>query len=175
MVTASIVINNYNYGRFLRDAIGSALNQSYPHVEVIVVDDGSTDGSREIIAGYGDRIIPVLKQNGGQASAYNAGFARSCGKVILFLDSDDMLLRTAVERSLPHFRNPGTVRVHWPLWKTDRRGAKTGEIFPKEPLAEGDLRELVIQEGPIGQEAGSAWARSFLERVLPIPEPEFSN
>src|SRR5262249_61789343 len=124
MVTASIVINNYNYGRFLRDAIGSALNQSYPHVEVIVVDDGSTDGSREIIAGYGDRIIPVLKQNGGQASAYNARVARSCGKVMLFLDSDDMLLRTAVERSLPHFRHPGNVRLTCARSHTDLTRAK---------------------------------------------------
>lgn len=59
----SIIINNYNYGRFLREAIDSALNQTYPHVEVIVVDDGSTDGSQEIITSYGDRVIPVLKEN----------------------------------------------------------------------------------------------------------------
>src|SRR5262249_11800620 len=177
MVTASIVINNYNYGRFLRDAIGSALNQSYPHVEVIVVDDGSTDDSREIIAGYGDRIIPVLKENGGQASALNEGFARSWGKVILFLDSDDMLLGTAVERSLSPLRNPRIVKVHWPLWVMDGDGAKTGEMVPKGVLAEGDLREFVIRKGPASHgnppTSGNAWARSFLDRVLPIPEPEF--
>src|SRR5713226_5859186 len=95
-VAASIIVNNYNYGRFLKDAIDSALHQSYPGVEVIVVDDGSTDHSREIIASYGDRIIPVLKENGGQASAFNAGFSQSRGKVIFFLDSDDAMLHTAV-------------------------------------------------------------------------------
>ena len=79
---ASIIIDNYNYGRFLKDAIESALNQTYPNREVIVVDDGSTDNSREVIASYTDRIIPVLKDNGGHASAFNAGVLVSRGEVI---------------------------------------------------------------------------------------------
>src|SRR5213594_4513645 len=78
---ASIIVNNYNYGRFLREAVDSALNQTYRNTEVIVVDDGSTDGSPDIIAGYGDRIVPILKQNGGQNSALNAGFSLSRGDV----------------------------------------------------------------------------------------------
>jgi glycosyltransferase involved in cell wall biosynthesis len=57
----SIIITNYNYGRYLRAAIDSALAQTYPQVEVIVVDDGSTDGSREIIEAYGKRVIPIIK------------------------------------------------------------------------------------------------------------------
>lgn len=95
----SILINNCNYGRFLRDAIDSALGQTYPNVEVIVVDDGSTDKSREIIATYGNRIIPVLKDNGGQASAFNAGFAASKGAWIHLLDSDDLFHARKVERA----------------------------------------------------------------------------
>jgi glycosyltransferase involved in cell wall biosynthesis len=94
----SILINNYNYGRFLRDAIDSALDQTYPNVEVIVVDDGSADNSREIIATYGNRIVPVLKDNGGQASAFNAGFAASKGAWIHLLDSDDFFHAKKVER-----------------------------------------------------------------------------
>src|SRR5262249_16939261 len=68
------IADTHNYGRSLPQAIDSALAQTYPRTEVIVVDDGSTDGSREIIAAYGDRVRPVLKANGGQASAFNAGF-----------------------------------------------------------------------------------------------------
>ena len=86
----SILINNYNYGRFLAEAIDSALAQTYKNLEVIVVDDGSTDNSREIIASYSDRIVPVLKENGGQASAFNAGFERARSDWIAFLDSDDI-------------------------------------------------------------------------------------
>ncbi|HLL41796.1 MAG TPA: glycosyltransferase family 2 protein, partial [Segetibacter sp.] len=79
---ASIIIDNYNYGHFIREAINSALQQSYQNIEVIVVDDGSTDNSREIIRSYGEKIIPVLKNNGGQASAFNAGYYKSTGDVI---------------------------------------------------------------------------------------------
>ncbi len=94
----SIVINNYNYGHFLREAIDSALQQTYEPLEVIVVDDGSTDESRPIIGEYGDRIIPLLKENGGQASALNAGFARSQGQIVIFLDADDVLHATIAQK-----------------------------------------------------------------------------
>src|SRR5260370_30307126 len=108
---ASIIINNYNYAAFLREAIDSALNQTWSPTEVIVVDDGSTDGSREIIATYGDRILPVMKENGGQNSALNAGFSASRGDVILFVDSDDALLPTAAEAAAGAFREPDVVKV----------------------------------------------------------------
>ncbi|CAN5415209.1 hypothetical protein BH10PSE2_BH10PSE2_09860 [soil metagenome] len=91
-VKISVLINNYNYADYLGAAIDSTLAQDHPNFEVVVVDDGSTDGSRDIIAGYGDRIIPVLKVNGGQASSFNAGFAASSGDLVMLLDSDDCLL-----------------------------------------------------------------------------------
>jgi glycosyltransferase involved in cell wall biosynthesis len=68
----SIIINNYNYGRFLKQAIESALAQTYRLCEVIVVDDGSTDVSRSVLSGFGEHVVAVLKENGGQASAFNA-------------------------------------------------------------------------------------------------------
>ena len=69
MKSVTIAICNYNYERFLAEAIDSALAQDYPHTSVLVVDDGSTDRSREIILSYGSRIRSVLKENGGQVSA----------------------------------------------------------------------------------------------------------
>src|SRR4051794_8812023 len=111
MSLASVVIDNYNYARFLPEAIDSALRQTWPATEVIVVDDGSTDRSRQIMAAYGDRIVPVFKENGGQNSALNAGFNRSRGEVVLFLDSDDALLPTAAEAAMGAFAEPDVVKV----------------------------------------------------------------
>jgi len=99
----SIVITSYNYGRFLGAAIDGALNQTYPAVEVLVVDDGSTDDSREVIASYGNQILPVLKENGGEASAFNAGTATSKGSIVCFLDSDDVFVPEKVARVVEVF------------------------------------------------------------------------
>jgi glycosyltransferase involved in cell wall biosynthesis len=171
---ASVIINNYNYGRFLGEAIESALGQTYQRTEVIVVDDGSTDRSREVIAEYAGRVTAVLKDNGGQASTCNAGFAVSRGDVVIFLDADDLLLPAAIETALPLFDDPGVVQVHWPLLEIDEYSNRTGNVVPKGPLAEGDLRDRRIREGPFWYEtpptSGSAWARHFLAQVLPIRE-----
>jgi glycosyltransferase involved in cell wall biosynthesis len=170
----SIVVNNYNYGRFLPEAIDSALGQAYPGREIIVVDDGSTDGSREVISGYGDRVLTVLKENGGQASAFNAGLKASRGDVILFLDADDVLLPTAVESAVRVFERGRPAKVHWPLWIIDAQGTRTGRVWPGRRLPEGDFREITRRSGPsIGQSpptSGNAWARGFLESVFPVPE-----
>jgi glycosyltransferase involved in cell wall biosynthesis len=173
----SIIINNYNYERFLNEAIDSALSQSCPNIEVIVVDDGSTDGSREIIAGYGKKIIPVLKENGGMGSTFNAGFKASGGEIVLFLDSDDVLHNTAAEKARRLFGNKDTAKAHWSLWEIDEKGRKTGGVIPHQVLAEGNLLEAVIERGPDAYlsppTSGNAWSRRFLEAVLPMPEPEF--
>src|SRR3954454_21549841 len=99
----SIIINNYNYARFLKEAIDSALNQTYPLTEVVVVDDGSSDESRGIIANYGNRIISVLKENGGQASALNAGVSACRGDILCFLDSDDYFYPDKVAHVIDFF------------------------------------------------------------------------
>ena len=100
----SLIINNHNYGAFLRETIESTLQQTYTPTEVIVVDDGSTDNSRQIIQGYSDRITPVFKDNGGQASAFNAGVSASSGNILCFLDADDLCKPTRVERVVELFR-----------------------------------------------------------------------
>ena len=85
----TILICNYNYGRFLNDAIESALAQTWKNTEIIVVDDGSTDESRKVLKKHEGHIRIILKENGGQASAFNAGVAEARGDIICFLDSDD--------------------------------------------------------------------------------------
>jgi glycosyltransferase involved in cell wall biosynthesis len=99
----SIIINNYNYDRFLSESIESALGQNYTNIEVIVVDDGSMDNSHDIISAYGTRIIPVLKQNGGQISALNAGVEVSQGEIVFFLDADDIFFPNKVAEMVKLF------------------------------------------------------------------------
>jgi hypothetical protein len=140
-MTFSIIINNYNYGCFIKQAIDSALGQKYTLKEVIVVDDGSTDNSAEILQSYGSQIQAILKTNGGQASTYNTGFAKAKGELVLFLDSDDFLGTAPTPKhifhwtslikmenlsakkfpesytqamSVPFSRNSGTTPVHLP-------------------------------------------------------------
>jgi glycosyltransferase involved in cell wall biosynthesis len=172
----TIVINNYNYGRFLRTAIESALAQTYRPLEVLVVDDGSTDDSRDIMATFGDRIIPMPKENGGQTSAMNHGFAACRGDVVLFLDADDGLLPMAVESVIGHFDDPAIVKVHWPLSIVDASGHPTGDLKPSVALSSGDLRDQVVLHGPENggwvPTSGNAWRRAFLQRLFPLKEME---
>src|SRR4029453_4274434 len=133
----SIVIDNYNYGQFVGEAIDSALGQTYPHTEVVVVDDGSTDNSQEIIRAYGSPVRAIFKENGGQGSAFNSGFAASRGDIGRFLDSDEGLLPTALEKAGPPFDKGDVVKVHWPLKMVDEQCRPTGQLCPGPVLPEG--------------------------------------
>jgi glycosyltransferase involved in cell wall biosynthesis len=170
----SIVINNYNYGRFLDDAIRSALRQTYSPLEVIVVDDGSTDNSRDIIASYGSEVIPVLKDNGGQPSALNAGFGVSKGEIILFLDADDYLLPETVERVV-RIWTPDVAKVQHRLSVIDATGHRLRVEPPHDiPLPSGQVLPLVLKKGhyPAPPQSGNSFARSALERIFPLPETD---
>lgn len=176
----SIVVNNYNYGRFLGAAIDSALQQHYPKVEVIVVDDGSTDCSREVAASYGDRIITVLKDNEGQASAFNAGFARSRGELVIFLDADDTLLPDVAARAAATFQaHPELGVIQFRLELMNAAGVPTGILVPPEHvhMANGDLREkvqLLTNNTWWSPTSGNAFSRRVLQQVLPMPTLRYS-
>jgi glycosyltransferase involved in cell wall biosynthesis len=88
-LTAGVIITNYNYGRFLGACIDSALNQTRPAVEVIVVDDGSTDESASVLASFGDRIRVIRTRNLGQAAALARGIRESTADLLCLLDADD--------------------------------------------------------------------------------------
>lgn len=171
----SVLINNYNYGRYLGEAIDSALNQTYPNVEVVVVDDGSTDKSREIISSYGKRIIAVLKENGGQSSALNTGFAASRGEWIHLLDSDDLFNPNKLQRI-------SELAVQYPTAGMIAHDQKYCNAYG-EPLdfappcvlkrALVDDRRLALR-GKLSvylpATSGLSIRRDVLERILPIPE-----
>ena len=174
----SAVVINYNYGRFLRDAIDSVLNQTYTNVEVIVVDDGSTDDSREIIATYNSRIRPVFKENGGQASAFNAGFSVSKGEIVCFLDADDVWLPARVEAVVAQARDrERAVLIYHAFQCADETLRPFGKVLPLSFL-EGDVGEEVLGSGgcwPFPPPAAMAFRRTFLASCMPIPEALFRS
>jgi len=97
----SVVIPAYNAERFLARAMRSALAQTYSHLELIVVDDGSTDGTAEVIRSFRDPRVQYLSQpNQGQGAARNQGIQASAGRYVTFLDADDAYLPTKVERQV---------------------------------------------------------------------------
>ena len=92
----SIIIPCYNAERFLVETLESAFNQSYPHTEIIVVDDGSSDGTGELIRAYADRVRAEFCPNGGVCTARNRGTALARGEFIQYLDADDLLAPDAI-------------------------------------------------------------------------------
>jgi glycosyltransferase involved in cell wall biosynthesis len=102
----SVVIPTYNRAAFLPEAIASVRAQTRPPDEVVVVDDGSTDGTREIVLGLGPGIRYVYQANAGSAAARNAGIRLASGDVLAFLDSDDVWLPRHVEVLLRRLEAP---------------------------------------------------------------------
>jgi glycosyltransferase involved in cell wall biosynthesis len=172
----TILINNYNYGQFLRDAIDSALNQTYAKTEVIVVDDGSEDHSRDIIATYGSRIVPVLKGNGGQASAFNAGFAESQGEWILFLDSDDRLAPQKAEFILSYARRfsaAGCVAHNLEYCDGESHPVQFARGVSYRSCELTDQRRKTRKGKPsvlLPATSALAFRRDILSQILPMPE-----
>ena len=181
----SILINNYNYASFLDNAIKSTLEQTYSNIEVIVVDDGSTDNSREVIASYEDKIVAVLQENGGQASAFNAGFLASKGEYIFLLDSDDYMLPSKAAEIANIFNN--NPEADWCFHRQKLVNTK-GESISNEdddcelkPDRMYDLRKIMPKGGnysrylpSYGIPATSAlcFRRRLLAKILPMPETE---
>lgn len=152
------------------------MNQTYPYLEVIVVDDGSSDNSHEIIASYRNQVVPLLKENGGQASTFNAGVEVSQGEIVIFLDADDVLLPDTVQRVVDAFRmNPGISKVQYALALIDESGKLIGRVMPPRPLSSGDLRMHVLKYYSYGwpPTSGNAFPSHVLHRLLPIPEKEY--
>jgi len=168
--SVSIVITCYNYEAFVGEAIASARHQTVPAHEIIVVDDGSTDGSAAVIRATPD-IETVFRKNGGQASAFNAGFARTTGDLVLFLDADDRLLPTAVEE-LAKVDTRGLSRVQFGLESIDGSGRSTGCYPMKSRAARGHLAGPLLADGifPFMPTSGNAFPREALRHLFPIPE-----
>jgi glycosyltransferase involved in cell wall biosynthesis len=167
----SVVIPNFNYGRYIAEAIDSVLAQGYEAIEVIVVDDASTDNSREVLSRYAHKVrLHFLDRNVGQIEAYNRGFALVQGEIVLFLDADDRLQPDAISTISKAF-SPGVAKVHWAARLIDADGCATGQTVPTK-LARGNMRPLITSAGilyPSPPGSANAYRKEILQQIMPLP------
>jgi glycosyltransferase involved in cell wall biosynthesis len=172
----SIIIINYNYARFLKYSIDSALAQDWPNKEVIVVDDCSTDHSREVIGAYGNQVIAVLQaQNGGHGAGMNAGFLRSKGDIVIFLDADDYLYPNALRR-ISESQSPGAAQYQYRLDLVGADGRILDTYPPKEfHWEDGDVTGALLTRGRYATTvtSGLAFSRSTLSSIMPMDGQAF--
>lgn len=167
----SVIIDNYNYGKYISEAIESVLHQTYNDYELIIVDDGSNDNSKDIILDYcnryKDKITAVFKPNGGQASAFNIGYKLSKGDIICFLDSDDYWYNNKLEVIAEYHK------------KYDFIGHN--KKYPSgNPVVES--QKFINQRQRLLKEYGQTFLlatstmsfnRNLLDNILPMPEKEY--
>lgn len=126
----SIIIPCYNAEKYVAEAIQSVIDQTYPNCEVIVIDDGSTDGSLEVIKSFGDKIRWETGPNRGGCAARNRGLSLAKGDFIQFLDADDRMDLNKIEAQISALANAPTGSIACCPWQYfDESGTKTPHIF----------------------------------------------
>ena len=172
--TIAVVVTAYNYGHFLEPCLASVLGQTRAPDEIVVVDDGSTDRTPEIMAACSESLRYIRTENGGQAAAFNRGAAETRSDLVLFLDADDTLASHAIETVMRHARSD-MAHLMFELELIDGAGASQG-LHPG--LARGlvaDNRPAILQRGSfaLAPTSGNVFTRAFLAAAMPMPEPRW--
>jgi glycosyltransferase involved in cell wall biosynthesis len=173
----TVLIDTYNHGRFIEKAIVSVLEQDFPSdkLEILVVDDGSTDRTPEIVRKFEPRLRLIQKANGGQASAFNVGIPQAQGEIVAFLDGDDWWAANKIKEVAAVFeKNPGLgavghgyYEVHQSTAKKEQAGpAKACRLMPNDAAA---VRSLYSLQGLLGT-SKLAVRKEVLDRILPVPD-----
>jgi glycosyltransferase involved in cell wall biosynthesis len=162
----SVIIPNFNYARYVAGAVESVLTQTYSDIEVIVVDDGSTDASRDILMNYGDSIKTIFQRNQGVSAARNNGVAASNGEFVAFLDADDEWLPKKLEKQVAMFRADaklGLVHVG-----VDEISADGTSLRHRLEGSSGDAKRdllLIGRKGVLGGGSGLMVPRAVFDEV----------
>src|SRR5437899_5463222 len=173
----SVLIDTYNHERFIEQALVSVLEQglSAAEMEVIVVDDGSTDNTSAVVRKFAPRVRYLFKPNGGQASAFNVGIPEMRGEIASFLDGDDWWAREKLRAVLGVLEsNPKVGTVGHGFFEDEAGGRRPSRIHPTDTA-------LLLLDNLEGALLFSYWKcffgtsrvtirKSVLERILPIPE-----
>lgn len=145
----SVIIPTYNYGKFLTEALKSALNQTVKPSEIIVVDDGSTDDTETIVRRFGKQVTYIKQKNSGVSVARNRGATESKGNFLAFLDSDDILDPNLIAKQIQRFHeDPEIGLVHCGMREFDSETGGTIRLH-LEGGEEGIADNLLLWEGPV--------------------------
>jgi glycosyltransferase involved in cell wall biosynthesis len=167
------LVSNYNYARFIGDAVDGALRQSVPFDQIVVVDDGSKDGSVELLTSrYGRHPLVqiVSKCNEGQLSCFNAGFAKATGDVVFFLDADDVYEPDYVEQVLHVYRREADCDFLFCGRRLFGQRDETVLAFPEDRDLGYSLTQTAFARSWIGAATSClSMKRSLLQKILPLP------
>jgi glycosyltransferase involved in cell wall biosynthesis len=190
-MTVSAIIPTYNAARWIARAIDSVLSQTHPVDEIIVVDDGSTDNTAEVVAGFGERVRYIRQSNGGPAKARNTGIRAATTEWVAFLDADDWWETQKLELQMAALhRNPNAILCYtgWkmvqpngevrlvPAWPTERLWPALRYRSPIPPATVIARRESVLAVGGFnprhrGNEDWEMWVKLWRHgRFISIPE-----
>lgn len=165
----SVVIVTYNHGRYIRDAVDSALAQTWTDREVVVVDDGSTDGTGDILAPYGDRIRTVRQDNRGAFAARNTGRAQARGALIAFLDADDVWEPEALSRLASALASDPSIGLAACTYRpVDEAGRPAGVPYRRQhPGRPVTIESLLLTDADV---PGCLYRREALDAAGPFSE-----
>ena len=166
VLTLSVVMPSYNHAHFIRESIESVLSQEYPHIQLLVMDGGSTDGTVDILKSYGAKLQFVSAKDRGQSDAINKGFSRVDGDIVCWLNSDDLFTPHAVNVVMNIFaEHPDVDYVYGNGWTIDEQGTMLGDsgVLPF------NLWKLIHQRNFL-QQPSVFFRKSLLDRVGMIDE-----
>jgi len=169
MSQVSVIIPTFNSARFVSQAVDSVLAQTYPDLEMIVVDDGSTDHTQAVLAGYGREIRTIYQENRGPAAARNMGFLTSHGDCVLFLDSDDRLKPNMLELLVSSLKAQPDLGLVYSAWQQiNEDGTRVlGEVRPNK---QGQVLKEIVRRDLFFFPGAAVIRRECLERVGPFDE-----
>ena len=139
----TVYITNFNYGKYIEQAIQSVLNQSYKNIEILIIDDGSTDNSKEIISKFASdpKITTLFKKNEGLIAACNTALYNATGNFIMRLDADDWLDENIISIMVDHFKNDSALELIFPdYYEVDKEGSITN-IFRRHDFKDVNLHD----------------------------------
>jgi glycosyltransferase involved in cell wall biosynthesis len=184
MPLVTVLVNTYNHERFIAQALTSVLEQDFPanDVQTIVVDDGSTDSTSEIVSRFTPIMHYIRKPNAGQVSAFHAGIAEASGQIIAFLDGDDWWAHDKLTRVVGAFeRYSDIAAVGHGYFEVDENGSLRSVMAPETEcrldFATADSAQFAANLRVFGGTSRMAIRRSALDRTLPVPAelPFFDN